>query len=89
MKKNENSYYSAKIRNWRYGNFFTLYSRNIKKFNSPVSLLAKESSKAKDILRGDKHIDKIITLDEEKDGLSGFFKLSKELKKINFESFYF
>ena len=31
-----------------------------KKFNSPVSLLAKESSKAMDILRGDKHIDKII-----------------------------
>tara|TARA_Y100000996_G_scaffold383408_1_gene339328 strand:+ start:20 stop:967 length:948 start_codon:yes stop_codon:yes gene_type:complete len=59
-----------------------------KKFNSPVSLLAKESSKAMDILRGDKHIDKIITLDEEKDGLSGFFKLSKELKKINFEKVF-
>ena len=57
-----------------------------KKFDSPVSLLAKESSKAGDILQDDKHIDKIITLDKGKDGLSGFLKLSKELKKRSFAS---
>ena len=45
-----------------------------KKFNSPVSLLAKETSKAKDILEDDSSIDEIIILDKNKDGLSGFFK---------------
>ena len=52
-----------------------------KKLNTPVSLLAKESSKAFDLLAEDKHIKEIITLDKEKDGLSGLFKLSNELKK--------
>ena len=60
-----------------------------KKFNTPVSLLSKESSKATDILGEDKHIDEIITLDKEKDGLSGFFKLSSELKKKNLIKFLF
>jgi len=59
-----------------------------KKFNSPVSLLAKESSKANDILENDKHINEIVTLDKEKDGLSGFFKLSNELKKRNFDKVF-
>jgi len=59
-----------------------------KKFNSPVSLLAKESSKANDILGNDKHINEIVTLDKEKDGLSGFFKLSNELKKRNFDKVF-
>tara|TARA_A100001011_G_scaffold377306_1_gene440800 strand:+ start:1110 stop:2030 length:921 start_codon:yes stop_codon:yes gene_type:complete len=59
-----------------------------KKFDSPVSLLAKESSKAGDILQDDKHIDKIITLDKGKDGLSGFLKLSKELKKRSFDKVF-
>ena len=52
-----------------------------KKFNTPVSLLAKESSKAFDLLAEDNHIDEIIILDKEKDGMGGFFKLSNELKK--------
>ena len=52
-----------------------------KKFSTPVSLLSKESSRASDILGEDTHIDEIITLNEEKDGLSGLFKLSNELKK--------
>ena len=47
-----------------------------KKFGYPVSLLSKKSSKAGDILGEDSHIDEIITLDKEKDGLGGFFKLS-------------
>tara|TARA_B100000579_G_C22651780_1_gene766608 strand:- start:10 stop:930 length:921 start_codon:yes stop_codon:yes gene_type:complete len=59
-----------------------------KKFNSPVSLLAKETSKAKDILEDDSSIDEIIILDKNKDGLSGFFKLKKELKKRNFDKVF-
>lgn len=43
-----------------------------KKFNTPISLLAKESSKASDLLGEDKHVDEIITLDKEKDGVSGY-----------------
>ena len=56
-----------------------------KKFNFPVTLLAKESSKANDILGDDEHIDEIITLDKQKDGLRGFFKLADELKKRKFD----
>ena len=59
-----------------------------KKFNTPVSLLAKESSRASDLLSEDEHVNEIITLDREKDGLSGFFKLSKELKKRNFDKVF-
>ena len=59
-----------------------------KKFGIPVSLLSKKSSKAIDILGEDKHIGEIITLDKEKDGLGGFFKLSKELKKRNFDKVF-
>ncbi len=59
-----------------------------KKFNIPVSLLAKESSKANDILEDDKHINNIIALDKGRDGLSGFFKLSNELKKRNFDKVF-
>jgi heptosyltransferase-2 len=56
-----------------------------KKFNTPVGLLAKETSKASDLLAEDKHVDEVINLDKEKDGINGFFKLSSELKKRNFD----
>ena len=59
-----------------------------KKYNSPVTLLAKKSSKAKEILESDEHVDEIITLDKDKDGLRGFFKLSNELKKKNFDKVF-
>ncbi len=59
-----------------------------KKFNTAVSLLAKKSSKANDILGEDQHISEIITLDKEKDGLSGFFKLTAELKKRKFDKVF-
>ena len=59
-----------------------------KKFNTPVSLLSKESSKASDIFGADSHIDEIINLDKEKDGLRGFFKLSNELKKRKFDKVF-
>ena len=60
-----------------------------KKFNTPVSLLAKESSRASDLLSEDEHVSEIITLDKEKDGLGGFLKLSKELKKNFDKAFIF
>ena len=59
-----------------------------KKFNTPVSLLAKESSRASDLLSEDEHVNEIIKLDKEKDGLGGFLKLSKELKKRNFDKVF-
>ena len=59
-----------------------------KKFNTPVSLLAKESSRASSLLADDSHVDEIITLDKEKDGISGFFKLSNELKKRSFDKVF-
>ena len=59
-----------------------------KKFNAPISLLAKESSKASDLLAEDKHVDEIITLDKKKDGINGFFKLSSELKKKKFDKVF-
>ena len=59
-----------------------------KKFHAPVSLLAKESSRAKDIFAEDNHVKEVITLDKQKDRMSGFFELSKELKKRNFDKIF-
>ena len=59
-----------------------------KKFNCPVSILAKESSKVNDILSDDKHIDEIIILDKQNDGLGGFKSLSNELKKRKFDKVF-
>ena len=59
-----------------------------KKFSTRVSLLVKENSRASDLLTEDDHIDEIIILDKEKDGLGGFFKLSNELKKRKFDKVF-
>tara|TARA_A100001011_G_scaffold330040_1_gene355672 strand:+ start:1135 stop:2055 length:921 start_codon:yes stop_codon:yes gene_type:complete len=59
-----------------------------KKFNTRISLLVKESSRASDLLSDDNHVDEIIILDKEKDGLSGFFKLSNELKRRRFDKVF-
>jgi len=40
------------------------------------------------LLADDDHIDEIIILDKEKDGLGGFFKLSNELKKRKFDKVF-
>ena len=58
-----------------------------KKFQSKVSLLVKENSKAEELCSNDKHIEEIINLDVDKNnfgkhtGLKGFFRLLKEIKK--------
>ena len=58
-----------------------------KKFQTSVSILVKENSRAKDLLIDDDQIKEIITLDRTSvnngshDGIRGFFKLIQELKK--------
>ena len=59
-----------------------------KKFKTKVSLLVKRSSKASDLLSNDENIDEIIILDKDKDGIKGFFKLSNEIKKRNFDKVF-
>ena len=65
-----------------------------KKYQKPISILVKENSRANQLLLEDKHIDEIIILDRTKDnsgshdGLSGFFKLSKEIKSKNFDKVF-
>ena len=65
-----------------------------KKYQSQVSLLVKENSRAKELLLDDNHIDEIINLDRNKnnsghhDGISGFFRLIEELKKKRFDKVF-
>ena len=65
-----------------------------KKYQTPVSILVKENSRATQLLAEDKHIDEIIILNRSKnnngnhDGLSGFLKLSKELKQRQFDKVF-
>ena len=62
-----------------------------KKFNSPISLLVKENSKADQFLFQTNYIDKIIILERDKkdhnrhDGFLGSFSLIQDLKKYNFD----
>ena len=65
-----------------------------KKYNSPISILVKKNSKADELFADDKHIDEIIFLDRKKDksgehdGLSGFFKLIKQIKLKKFDKVF-
>ena len=60
------------------------------KFNTPVSLLVKESSKADHYLKNINYIDKIIFLErnyknnERHDGILGSIRLDQDLKKYEF-----
>ena len=68
---------------------FTSYIQAIsKKFKTPVSLLAKDNSKAKDLFADDNHINEIIILEKDMDGVGGMFKLTKDLKKRNFDKIF-
>jgi len=61
------------------------------KFNSPISILVKESSKAEQYLYQTSYIDKILLLEREKKtsnrhgGILGIFNLIKDIKKHNFD----
>ena len=66
-----------------------------KKFNTPISILVKENSKAIQFLSDNKNIDKIIILDRDNkkkdgyhDGVIGSYNLIKDLKKINFDKVF-
>ena len=65
-----------------------------KKFNSPISLLVKESSKADQYLFGTNYIDRILILERDSnnysrhDGFFGIFNLIKDLKKYNFDKIF-
>ena len=56
-----------------------------KKFGQPITLLAKNNSRAKELLAEDNHIEEIITLEKSMDGIFGSLKLLKELKSRKFE----
>ena len=65
-----------------------------KKYQTPVSILVKENSRANQLLAEDRHIDEIILLDRSKDnsgshdGFSGFLKLSREIRLKNFDKVF-
>ena len=59
-----------------------------KKYKRSVSVLVKDSSRAKGLLAEDNHINEIINLEKNMDGIKGIFKLSKELKKRNFDKIF-
>ena len=65
-----------------------------KKFQSPVSILVKENSRARELLIDDVQVKEIITLDRKSknagshDGISGFFNLVKELKIKKFDKVF-
>ncbi len=66
-----------------------------KKFNTPISILVKQSSKAEEFLKDNKNIEKIIILKQgnnlkeaKHQGFSGFIKLTKELRKQNFDKIF-
>ena len=70
---------------------FLPYIREIsKRFNTPVNLLVKKSSKADQFLTQTKYIDKIIHLDQNRKngkqgGIIGAIRLAKDLKKFKFD----
>ena len=65
-----------------------------KKYQTSVSILVKENSRANQLLTEDKHIKEILILDRTKsntgahDGLSGLLKLSKDLKLKKFDKVF-
>ena len=65
-----------------------------KKYQTAVSVLVKENSRASQLLAEDKHIKEILILDRTKnnsgthDGFLGFFKLSRDLKLKEFDKVF-
>ena len=66
-----------------------------KEFNTPVSILVKESSKAEQFLKDNNIINKIIILDRNNkirngrhDGLAGLYNLAKNLRQYNFDKVF-
>ena len=58
------------------------------KNNVKISLLAKKTSRSSELFKSEKFLDEIIDLDSTNDGISGFFNLSKEIKRRKFDKIY-
>ena len=58
------------------------------KNNVKISLLAKKTSRSSELFKAENFLDEIINLDSTNDGISGFLKLSKEIKKRKFDKVY-
>ena len=62
-----------------------------KKYNSQVTLLVKENSKAEHLIKDNKYINEIIILKRDRtkksfhDGLNGFYRLVSDIKKYQFD----
>ena len=66
-----------------------------KKFNTPISILAKQSSKTEQFLKNNRNIEKIIMLEQgnklkgaKHQGFMGFINLAKELREHNFDKIF-
>ena len=66
-----------------------------KKFNTTVSILVKESSKAEQFLKNNNFIDKIIILErnnklknDRHEGLAGFYNLIRDLRQYSFDKVF-
>ena len=65
-----------------------------KKYKTPITLLAKENSRANDLLQNDTHISEIMILNRfknktgEHDGIKGFFKLAKIIKLKKYDKVF-
>ena len=62
-----------------------IFSNNLK---TSVTLLAKKSSRAKDLFAYDKSVDEIIDLDKSLDKVSGFLKLSNVIRQKKFDKIF-
>ena len=58
------------------------------KNNVKISLLAKKTSRSSELFKHENFLSEIINLDASNDGISGFLKLSKEIKKRKFDKVY-
>jgi heptosyltransferase-2 len=56
-----------------------IYEKN----RAKISLLSKESSRSDELFAGEDFLSEVIKLDSSNDGILGFFKLLKEIKKKN------
>ena len=64
-----------------------------KKYNTPVSILVKENTKASEFLQNNKYIEKIIILERDNNlerhkNIKGFFNLINDIKKYNFNKIF-
>ena len=69
--------------------FFFHLCMQSQKFDCPISLLAKENSKAKELFADDAHFNEIIILEKDMDGLRGMLNLINENKKEILTKFLF